>query len=86
MFVREICDAYLVRSNGDSSNDFISSVTRLGTDDEDDVEVVNLSALEYEPSDDLAHVKIAGESQALQASALNCATTSLDHTCSSSNL
>ena len=76
-------DAYLVRSNGDSSNDVISSVTRLGTDDEDDVEVVNLSALEYEASDDLAHVKITGESRALQVSALNCATTSLDHTCSS---
>jgi len=59
-------DAYLVRSNGDSSNDVTSSVTRLGTDDEDDVEVVNLSALEYEPSDDLAHVKIAGMSRALQ--------------------
>jgi len=59
-------DAYLVRSNGDSSNDVTSSVTRLGTDDEDAVEVVNISALEYEPSDDLAHVKIAGERRALQ--------------------
>ena len=63
-------DAHLVRSRVDSSNGSCatSSVTRISTIVEDDVEVVNLSALDYEPSNDLAQVKIVGESRALQVS------------------
>eukprot|EP00579_Thalassiosira_antarctica_P001903 CAMPEP_0201870296 /NCGR_PEP_ID=MMETSP0902-20130614/3447_1 /ASSEMBLY_ACC=CAM_ASM_000551 /TAXON_ID=420261 /ORGANISM="Thalassiosira antarctica, Strain CCMP982" /LENGTH=850 /DNA_ID=CAMNT_0048395887 /DNA_START=152 /DNA_END=2704 /DNA_ORIENTATION=- len=61
-------DAYLVRSSVDFSDGsgVTSSVTKVSATVEDEVEVVNLSALEYEPSNDLAHVKIAGESRALQ--------------------
>jgi propionyl-CoA carboxylase alpha chain len=65
-------DAYLVRSIVDSgthgSESVTSSVTKLSTTHEDEIEVVNISKFDYEPSNDLAHVKIAGENRALQVS------------------
>ncbi|KAL9180548.1 hypothetical protein ACHAXT_011001 [Thalassiosira profunda] len=67
-------DAYLVKSTRGLSNDGTGincSVTKLSKDvdadpDAGDAQLVELSKLEYEPSDDLAHVKVAGESRALQ--------------------
>jgi propionyl-CoA carboxylase alpha chain len=75
-------DAYLVRSSlvDDYEKIISSSVAKLpknsdggGNDekDEDDApQVVNLSQLEYKPSSDLAQVKVAGESRAVQVSAI----------------
>ena len=69
-------DAYLVKSAMGMSNDGTGincSVTKLSKDDDADepsaageTQLVELSKLEYEPTDDLAQVKVAGESRALQ--------------------
>ena len=88
-------DAYLVRSVKDDVGGVASSsVTKLpkrninhgdaetavGHGGEDIVQIVNLSELEYMPSSDLAHVKIEGESRALQVSCIQqmlCVSTKL---------
>ena len=88
-------DAYLVRSVKDEVGGVASSsVTKLpkrninhgdaetavGHGGEDIVQIVNLSELEYMPSSDLAHVKIEGESRALQVSCIQqmlCVSTKL---------
>ena len=67
-------DAYLVQSRSTVEGDTTSSVSKLskGVDGDvtsgDEAQEVNLSALDYQPSSDLAHVTVSGESRALQVS------------------
>ena len=70
-------DAYFVETKfGSDGRETIASVTKLTKDGdievgEESAQSVGLSSIEYEPSNDFAHVVVSGQSRSLQVSPFN---------------